>query len=741
MIRLLSALVLAALLATPGAAAAAAELNGRLVHKGDGHPIAGAEVMIVGQTGSVKTDADGRFTWNPQPATPFEVLVVLPGGRVTRPTMVTRHDWAAVLTIEVEAVLNEEVTVTAGVAPSIDAAAGASMTMLSARDIALRLPANLNQALEGVPGVNQVSEGQAAVPAVRGLARGRTLILIDGARVSSERRVGPSATFLDPFSIDNIDIARGPGSVAYGSDAFGGVISVRTRRPALNSGWAGRATGTLGAGVPDRRGGLEVSKGYGRGAFLLQAHARDVDDYDGPDAPVRNSGWADRGILARVDHQIGHGVLSLGWQGDFGRNIERPRNNSAATRFYYPYENSHRFTAGYEATRVGTFDQIRVQGFIGGFDQRTDQDRVPTATVTRRIERADVSAKDFSLRAAAEKAAGRVRFEIGTDLNGRYGLEAHDILITFNAAGVQTSSSNTLSTESARRVDLGLFTQGEVSLTSAVLASGGLRVDRVTTTNTGGYFGDASVSHQAMSGFGALVVSPGNCLSFTGMVSRGFRDPTISDRFYRGPTGRGFITGNPALDPETSLQVDLGVRYASSRLRAAAYGYHYRITDLVERYTTAPDFFYFRNRGRAEIRGIEIEAQVDLRRGFSLDVSGQTSRGKGLDETATAGNDEAWLDDVAPDMLQATLRKRFSGTASAHVRVAAFRRDTRDGPSEIEAPGYTLVDAGASWWITPHLELRAIGRNLLNESYYASPDPRWVFAPGRHASLTAVVQF
>ena len=66
------------------------------------------------------------------------------------------------------------------------------------------------QALETVPGINQVSEGHASVPAVRGLARGRTLFLIDGGRVSAERRVGPSGTFLDPSVIEGIDVARGP---------------------------------------------------------------------------------------------------------------------------------------------------------------------------------------------------------------------------------------------------------------------------------------------------------------------------------------------------------------------------------------------------------------------------------------------------------------------------------------------------------------------------------------------------
>ena len=715
--------------------------DGRLVHKGTGLPVAGAEVMIVGLTGSVKTDRDGRFTWNPNPSAPFEVLVILPGGRISKPTLVTTNDLSALLTIEVTAVLSEEITVTAGVAPSIDAAAGAGMTMLSARDIASRGPANLNQALENVPGVNQVSEGQAAVPAVRGLARGRTLILIDGARVTSERRVGPSATFLDPISVDHIDIARGPGSVAYGSDAFGGVISVRTRRPAMNSPWAGKATGTFGAGVPDRRGGFELSKGYGTGAILVQAHARDVEDYDGPEATVLNSGWSDRGFLARVDQQVAAGVLSVGLQSDFGRDVERPRSNSAATRFYYPYENSHRFTVGYETGHVGVLDQFKVQGFVGTFEQRTDQDRHQTSSVTRRIERADISAKDFSLRASAEKATGRARFEFGVDVNGRYGLEAHDIMISFNATGAQTSITDNLSTDSARRVDTGLFVQADTQVAPKLLAAGGARVDFVQTKNVGGYFGDKSVSHQALAGFGSLVVGPFEGLSFTAQVSRGFRDPTISDRFYRGPTGRGFITGNPELEPETSLQVDLGMRYTVGRVRLAAYAYHYRITDLIERYSTATDFFFFRNQGRAEIRGVELEGQADLGAGFTLEFSGQTARGTAPEASPAAGNDEAWLDDIAPDLVMATLRKRLHDKGSAHIRVATYRSDVRNGPSEVDAPGYTLVDAGASWSVTPHLELRAMGRNLLNQSYFASPDPRWVPAPGRHASLTAVIQF
>ena len=211
----------------------------------------------------------------------------------------------------------------------------------------------------------------------------------------------------------------------------------------------------------------------------------------------------------------------------------------------------------------------------------------------------------------------------------------------------------------------------------------------------------------------------------------------MSDRFYRGPSGRGFITGNPDLAPETSVQLDFGARYTTGRLRLAAYVYQYRITDLVERYTTATDFFFFRNRGKAQYRGVEVEAQADLGRGVTLELSGQTARGRALEEASNT----LWLDDVAPNMAAVVLRKRVLDKGSAHIRVAAFSDDERPGGSEVRAPGYTLLDAGASWTLSPHLEVRANGRNLLNRSYFASPDPRWVFAPGRSVSATIVIGY
>ncbi|MGH9330981.1 MAG: TonB-dependent receptor, partial [Vicinamibacterales bacterium] len=608
------ALLLTLLLLAPAHAIA---LEGRVVDDRSGAPIANAEVSILGLTGVVRTDKEGRFVWTPDPVPPFEVLVVLPGGRVLKPVLIEWVDGSSPLEVRVAPLVEESVTVS-GSAPGIEATPASGTAMLSHRELELRQPTSLVQALENVAGVSTMSEGQSAVPALRGMARGRTLILIDGARVTTERRVGPSATFLDPFVLEDVEVARGPGSVAYGSDAFGGVILARTRRVEPGSPLGFRFSGSLGGGVPQGRAGVELTRGLARGGLLLQAHYRQFDDYRSPEGDVLNAGARDQGFIVRGEHELGAGVFAAGLQSDFGRDVERPRNNSNMTRFYYPTEDSHRFTTQYELRALGPFSRALFSGFLGTNAVVTDQDRIPTASVTRRIERADVSANDFHARGSAERQAGRAKFEIGMDVNGRFDLHALDVTIDYDGTGNVASTRENLSIDSARRLDAAPFAEGEVTLRPTLLASAGLRADRVTTENTGGFFGDRSTANGAVSGFAGLTAGPYRGWSLTGQVARGFRDPSLSDRYFRGPSGRGFITGNPDLEPETSLQFDTAVRCTAPRVRVAFFVYHYRIDSLIERYETTPDNFFFRNRERAVINGVELEVQSELRAELTL---------------------------------------------------------------------------------------------------------------------------
>jgi outer membrane receptor protein involved in Fe transport len=233
-----------------------------------------------------------------------------------------------------------------GVAPAIDVAGAASLGVLSADDIRLRHPATLAQALDDLPGVRAISEGQAQTPAIRGLARGRTLVLLDGLRVSTERGAGTNASFLDPADLGRVDVARGPGSVAYGSDAFGGVVAATTRQPVADSPMRVTFGGTLGAGVPERRADLEWSGGYPSGAFLVGIRRREFDDYSSPHGIVPLSSWEDTGVRLSWEDRRGSQAWAIGWQRDEARNIGRPRSDSDAIRAVSPFERSHRLTIG-----------------------------------------------------------------------------------------------------------------------------------------------------------------------------------------------------------------------------------------------------------------------------------------------------------------------------------------------------------------------------------------------------------
>jgi hypothetical protein len=101
---------------------AAFAFEGRVIDKRTGAAVANAEITIVGLTGSVKSDADGRFTWKPDPKAPFIIIVILADGRVARPIPVDKLEAVGVLTVNIEAAVTDEVTVAAGIAPSIEAA-------------------------------------------------------------------------------------------------------------------------------------------------------------------------------------------------------------------------------------------------------------------------------------------------------------------------------------------------------------------------------------------------------------------------------------------------------------------------------------------------------------------------------------------------------------------------------------------------------------------------------------------
>lgn len=84
----------------------------------------------------------------------------------------------------------------------------------------------------------QKSQQGGGSPIVRGFEANRIVIMVDGVRLNNAIFRGghlQNIIRIDQNILANAEVLYGPGSVMYGSDAMGGVVSLNTRGPALNN--------------------------------------------------------------------------------------------------------------------------------------------------------------------------------------------------------------------------------------------------------------------------------------------------------------------------------------------------------------------------------------------------------------------------------------------------------------------------------------------------------------------------
>lgn len=165
-----------------------------------------------------------------------------------------------------------------------------------------------------------------ALPSIRGLGDSRILVLVDGIRLNTTTTSSlPSGlgniNLVDPYLLESVEVVRGPGLAAYGSDGLGGTISLRTRRPVAIAG----ANLELNAGSrlsyasydQSFSGSLSGGGRWGRFAAETAFSARRFNDLNGgaksPAVPL--SAWNDGGLYLGVSADTGRGNVLLIYQG------------------------------------------------------------------------------------------------------------------------------------------------------------------------------------------------------------------------------------------------------------------------------------------------------------------------------------------------------------------------------------------------------------------------------------------
>jgi outer membrane receptor protein involved in Fe transport len=712
----------------------AVEVKGRVVSPVQ-NPVQGAVVFHRPTGVKTETDAAGGFVLDVPEADRIRLEVVHPD-YYEREFLIERKTLGKKIQLVLIPLIrqNEEVLVTALRYPEPSISVPAASTVVSGEALSEKMASNITEALQDVPGVGALgSAGFSLVPSVRGLARRRVLFLIDGARLESDRRTGPNASFVSPEDIERIEVLRSSSSVFYGSDAIGGVIHLMTRTPRFDGGIHGRLLTRYGTVNGEAGGGLSLEGSVKSWAFSLSIQYADADEYRAPGGTkVLQSQYTQGSLLAKIAHRTDKREVDFSFLGARGTDIGKPNTTAATKPTWYPRENQNLLQLHWKEKNVGKDGELLFHAFVNPNFLETLTDTYAGFLTLESFAKTD-STEFGSQLSYANKIAPFFRLEGGVDYFGRGTADAYNKYTSYDEFGAVTEVVEEFPYVNGSRGDLGLFLSADYSGIRRLDILGGVRYDflRMKALPSGE---EAPIVTDDAQATGFLAVSYKLVKNVTAFVnlSRAYRLASINERFYTGISGRGFIVGNPDLRPESSLNLDGGLKLLGRRLFFGLYAFRYQIDNMIERYRLDPSTYTYGNIERGRLQGLEFEAEAFLLPGWKIFGNVAMIRGRSL-ETGVP------LNDVPPFQIYMGTRV-WKGKLSAELNATFRLAKVNPGPAEIEVASSELVNLKASY-LWHGLNFYVTLENVFNAAYIARADSEAMVEPGRNLRLGFVYAF
>lgn len=480
------------------------------------------------------------------------------------------------------------------------------------RELLADTPVDVMRELPGLD-VNGVGTNQSR-PIIRGQRGQRVLLLEDGLRLNNSRRqqdFGELPALTGVNSVERVEIVRGPSSVLYGTDAIGGVVNIISNGLPLRDGVHGTLSYRAGSADRQRTPGGSLSARTGPFAVRASASFRETESYKAPegsfgnidlDAPLRvnDTGVRDRSIQ-----------LQGGWDASASRRLnvsgEWYRADDAGFgwvdgaaigdqsggrfRIYYPEQKVARYTVGWRDANPGLpfADRFDVSTYLQTNSRLLNTDITVPFTPTAGLEansRNSTDMRTVGLRAEMAKAiAGRHMLTWGVDWFRDRSTNTDSSRQAITGFGPpQVTTSNTPPVPNAIFESVGAFAQGDFRLhdrLSLVLGGRAQRVRAETRETPGIAMPLVDDADATVVGTANLLVRVHEGLNLVGTVGRGFRSPNLVERFFDGvaSTGSGYQRRNPGLSPETSLNTEVGVRFARGAFTAETFVFRNNLHD------------------------------------------------------------------------------------------------------------------------------------------------------------------
>jgi len=698
----------------------------------EGKPV--SEAVILHRPSGTKTlsDEEGHFSLSLPEEEKIRLEIIHPNYIEKEIVLSAKESQEKILIKLVPYIIQrEEIVVTALRYPESSVSVPAAETVVTKETLEEKMTPNITEVISDLPGVSTIgSGGFSIVPNIRGLARSRVLILIDNARVTSDRRTGPNASFVEPYDIEKIEVLRSPASVLYGSDAIGGVIHILTKKPSMEEKLKGSVNLKYGTINQEKGLGFMLEGRQKNTGFYLSLQGDDAENYSSPKGEVLQSYFTQGTLVTKISHLTEKREVLFSYLGSRGYDIGKPNQSSATNPTWYPLETQNLFQFHWLEKGLAGGNLV-FQAYFNPNSLDTKKERFePYRTEESRTESTDYGIQISYL----NKIKQSLVLSGGTDFYGRASVKAKNVYKTydsdFDSTGNPVESVEEWPFTGGDRKDFGFFLSADYKGIKNLALTGGLRWDFLRMKALPGNTPPVEKrNYSTWTGFfgGSFKVSD-EVVAFVNL-SRAYRAASLSELFYTGISGRGFIIAQPGLSPETSMSLDAGLKLIFKRFFAGFYSFYYEIDDLIERELLDPQerIYTYRNIDKGKISGYELELEYYPIPGWK--IFGNLFSFKGKSRVT-----DSPLNDIPPARLYAGTRF-WLGHFSAEINTTLQQKKKDRGQAEIEIPGYGVVNFKANFLFEPYLRLFLILSNLLNKDYLARPDPDGVEEPGRNFIL------
>ena len=202
-------------------------LSGKITDKTTGEIIPGATIYIPDlKTGAVSS-IDGSYTISNLPQIKVLLQVSFSGYKMIIEmidlTTISSKDFA----LELSAKEINEVIVTGTSQSGEKNKTPTPISIVTKVELLQNTSVNIIDALSKQPGISQITTGAGiSKPVIRGLGYNRVVIVNDGIRQEGQQWGDEHGIEIDEFSVNKVEILKGPASLSYGSDAIAGVINM-----------------------------------------------------------------------------------------------------------------------------------------------------------------------------------------------------------------------------------------------------------------------------------------------------------------------------------------------------------------------------------------------------------------------------------------------------------------------------------------------------------------------------------